>query len=104
MMVFFLLLHTLISNKEFYLLCKPIDCFNCKNEELENHDSQKMIECLTALSKKSGINAKKLECSNKHFSEFQMMMKHLNTLQKQKLVNQVEWVQTNIQISNLILF
>ena len=28
-----------------------IICFNC-NEELENHDSQKMIVCLTTLSKK----------------------------------------------------
>ena len=26
-------------------------CFNCKND-ITNHDSQKTIECLTALSKK----------------------------------------------------
>ena len=35
-------------------------CFNC-NEELENHDSQKMIVCLTALSKKMESLQKNLD-------------------------------------------
>ena len=39
-------------------------CFNCK-EDITNHDSQKMIECLTALSKKTESLQKNLE-SNKH--------------------------------------
>ena len=36
------------------------NCFNC-NEELENHDSQKMIVCLTALSIKMESIQKNLE-------------------------------------------
>jgi hypothetical protein len=35
-------------------------CFNCK-EDITNHDSQKMIECLTALSKKTESLQKNLE-------------------------------------------
>ena len=36
------------------------NCFNC-NKELETHDSQKLIVCLTALSKKMGSIQKNLE-------------------------------------------
>jgi hypothetical protein len=35
-------------------------CFNCK-EDITNHDSQKMIECLIALSKKIESLQKNLE-------------------------------------------
>ena len=35
-------------------------CFNCK-EDITNHDTQKMIECLTALSKKTESLQKNLE-------------------------------------------
>ena len=37
-----------------------INCFNC-NDDLENHDSQKTIICLTALSKKMESIQKNLE-------------------------------------------
>jgi len=37
-----------------------IDCFNCK-KELENHDSQQMIVCLTTLSKKMEFMQKTLK-------------------------------------------
>ena len=37
-----------------------IDCFNCK-KELENHDSQQMIVCLTTLSKKMESMQKNLK-------------------------------------------